>query len=148
LDLPPLEVNVPRPILRSLVLTAVSFLILAGCSDSGDGDNTTGNNSTSGGDIAVTVGSGTTPTYSWAGVGAFTISVTRTSDEGTVVWQIVSMSASDDILSPVTHGTVPTNAVATFTSETALTAGVEYAVSVARTTATETSGYGYAVFTP
>jgi hypothetical protein len=133
----------------AFVLASASFLILAGCGS--NDSNPAGNNNsggTTGGDIAITVGSGTNPTYTWAGVGVFTVSVTRVSDQGTVVWQIVSSMGQDDITSPVTHGTVPATALATFTTETTLTAGVEYAVTVGRTTATSTTGFGYKTFTP
>ena len=95
------------------------------------------------GGITITVGTGTTPTYSWDGGPVMALTVNYTSDPENPVWGIVTPN-EDGIESPVTHGTVPDGAIETFSEELELVAGEEYEVSVFRTDET----WGYAVFTP
>ncbi|MBZ0267308.1 hypothetical protein K8I85_04085 [bacterium] len=134
-----------RRLLTLFGALAMSALLLAGCGDDGD-DGMTGTTGNTGGtgNIAVTVGGGTTPTYSWAGGGVFSVTVVRTADPVTPVWGIVTPGA-DNITSPATHGTVPAGAVTTAMTENALTAGVEYRVTVSRINGTD---FGYTDFTP
>jgi len=119
----------------------VLLAALGGCSDGG-GDNLAGNGGT--GAIDITVGTGVRPTYTWSGEPAFSVSVVRTADPSTLVWSVVTPGL-DGIASPVTHGTVPSGAIQNAYSETTLTAGVEYRVSVTRISGSE---YGHVDFTP
>ncbi len=93
--------------------------------------------------ISITVGSGLTPTYSWTGGDAMSVSVMRTSDPATLVWGITT-PANDGISSPAIHGQVPAAAAQTATTEVVLTDGVEYRVSVVRITG---GGSGFTDFT-
>jgi len=105
----------------------LSALLLAGCnSDSGTNAGSNG-----GGDFTVTVGSGTTPQYSWDAGNAFSISVVRTAAPTTIIWGIATPGQSN-IPSPSGHNVVPAGAVPTAvgTAEQTLTAGVEYRVSI------------------
>lgn len=111
---------------RSLSLIAATFAIaLAGCTD--DLLNGPGN---SGGDFSISVGSGTTPTYSWSAGPAFSIDVVRTSNQTQVVWRITDPTDPRNIASPVRHGIVPTGAVESSGVERVLTPGVTYRVTV------------------
>jgi len=105
----------------------LSALLLAGCNKD-SGTNAGGNG---GGDFTVTVGSGTTPQYSWDAGNAFSISVVRTSEPTKIVWGIATPGQSN-IPSPSGHNVVPAGAVPTAvgTAEATLTAGVEYRVSI------------------
>ncbi len=116
----------------------VVFLIFfTGCSEDSNPANS------GGGDFEVTVGSGTTPQYSWSSGDAFSVSVVRTGAPTNIVWGIVTPGLSN-IASPATHGVTPSGAVPTSQVETALTAGVEYRVSVSLLD----SKIGYTDFTP
>jgi hypothetical protein len=103
----------------------------------GGGGGTSGN-------IAVTAGSGTHPQYSWAGGGVQSVSVFRTADPTTAIWQIVCSSGGDCLASPVTHGTTPANGLALVSTELTLTAGVQYRVIVYRSS----GDFGSADFIP
>lgn len=81
--------------------------------------------------IAITVGAGTTPQYSWDGGGVNSLIVNKSLDPETVSWTVGSL-AEDGIASPVTHGTYPDNSYG-FAMEEVLTAGVMYRVGVVRT---------------
>jgi hypothetical protein len=83
----------------------------------------------SGGDFDISVGSGTQPSYSWAGGPALEVSVTRTANQTLIVWGVNSPSAQN-IGSPVRHGTVPSGAIELSTRERTLAAGVQYRVTV------------------
>jgi hypothetical protein len=114
----------------------VAAAILSGC-----GSDSTGPSSTATGDFDITISSGTKPTYSWAGsTGAHSVSVVRVSAPTTIVWGI----ALGTITSPVTHGTIPANSFPTMVTETTLTAGVAYRVSITLTD----QKTGYKEFTP
>jgi hypothetical protein len=92
----------------------------------------TGGINGSGGDFSISVGSGTTPQYSWSSGPAFSIDVVRTSAQTIVVWRVTSPS-QPKISSPVRHGTVPAGALESSTSdppERILTPGVQYRVSI------------------
>ena len=84
-----------------------------------------------GANIAVAAETGLAPEYTWTGGAVSTLSVTRTSDPTTVVWGITTVG-NDGIASPLTHGTVDNGVIQTFSTESTLTAGVEYRVSVTR----------------
>ena len=83
----------------------------------------------SGGDFTLTVGSGTTPSYSWSTGPAFSLDVVRTSNQSVVVWRIAD-PINNAIQSPVTQGTRPSGALETTSTERVLTAGVQYRVTV------------------
>ena len=117
--------------LGAILALAVS---LAACGKS----TTDASNTSATGDFDITIGSGLHPTYTWPGGTAFSISVVRVSAGGTIVWG-VAKPGSMDIASPVTHGTVPSGAIATATTEATLTAGVAYRVSITR--ADQKTGY-------
>jgi hypothetical protein len=111
---------------RSLPLIAATLVIaLASCTD--DLLNGPGN---SGGDFSISVGSGTTPTYSWSAGPAFSIDVVRTSNQTQVVWRITDPTDPRNIGSPVRHGIVPNGAIESSTLERVLTPGVTYRVSI------------------
>lgn len=98
-------------------------------------DEGTTNPGTGGGgsSFTVTVGAGLNPQYSWTVGNAFSLSVVRTAAPTVIVWGLATPGANN-IASAVTHGTVPAGAVQTsFSStETTLSAGVSYRVSVSR----------------
>lgn len=108
-----------RHLLSALIILAFSF---AGCGDSNPANS-------GGGEFTVTVGSGATPQYSWSSGNAFSVSVMRTSAPTTIVWGLAT-PGQGNIASPATHGTTPAGSIQTSASETILTAGVEYRVSV------------------
>jgi len=83
----------------------------------------------SGGDFTISVGSGTTPSYGWSAGPAFSLDVVRTSNASVVVWRIAD-PINNNIQSPVTHGTRPSGAIETTSTERTLTAGVQYRVTV------------------
>lgn len=98
-------------------------MLVAGCTD----DITNGGNG-SGGDFAISVGSGTTPLYTWSAGPAFSLAVVRTSNQTNVVWRVTSTAGN--MASPVRQGTVPQGALESANSERTLTAGVQYRVSI------------------
>ena len=85
------------------------------------------------GSITVMAGTGLTPTYTWTGGDLFSVTVARTSAPAVPVWGVAATPAADNLASGVTHGTVPGGAIQTFSTETTLTAGIQYTVSVSRT---------------
>jgi len=117
----------------------ISVLLIIGCSD----DSTPTKSGGEGRDFTVTVSSGTTPQYSWASGDAFSVSVVRTATPTEIIWGIATPGQSN-IASPANHGVAPNGAVTTAQSETVLSAGVEYRVSVTLLN-TKT---GYTDFTP
>lgn len=98
------------------------------------------------GDFPVTVGAGTTPTYSWTDNGgkATSVSVARVAAPTTPVWAVTTAGA-DNLTSPITHGTVPGGATNTVNTEPTLTTGVQYRVTVTEVNGSRT---GFATFTP
>lgn len=118
-------------------------LLFAGCSndDSNPTNPGTGSNA-----IAITVGTGTSPQYSWSGGNVYSISIVRTSNPNTIVWGLAS-PGQNAIASPVKHGTgasMTSMIIETGTAERVLTAGVQYRVSVTRLDGTT----GWKEFTP
>jgi hypothetical protein len=109
---------------RTIMLTLALALALAGCTD-----DITGGDNGSGGDFAITVGSGATPTYTWASGPAFSIDVVRTSNETVVVWRVADPN-NRAIQSPARHGTVPQGAIELVGIERVLTPGVQYRVTI------------------
>ena len=116
--------------LKMFVILVLGGLLVVACGDSGT-EPEDNNNNTVNGDFTVTVGSGTTPQYSWNAGNAFSVSVVRTATPTTIVWGIAT-PGQGNIASPATHGATPGGAVPTAigTVETTLTSGVEYRVSV------------------
>ncbi|MFZ0389633.1 MAG: hypothetical protein WAN36_04165 [Calditrichia bacterium] len=106
-------------------------LFISACSDSKDDDKKNPTGPATQGDFAVTVSSGTTPNYSWSAGNVFSVSVVRTADPTVIVWGIATPGQAN-IASPAKHGVVPTGAIETAQTEKALTAGVEYRVSVTK----------------
>ncbi len=138
-----------RSVVRGLgAVVSGGLLLLAGaCSD----DNPTGGGGGgggTGGNITVTVTSGTAPAYSWTGGDVLTVSVTRTADPAVIVWGVLTTPPGDGIASPVTHGMVPSGTVQVSMApalEMTLTAGVTYTVNVVRENPV---GFGFIQFTP
>lgn len=103
----------------------------------------------SGSAFTITVGTGTTPTYTWSAGNAFSVTVVRTTAPGTNVWGISSPGQAL-IASPVTHGTVPSagsgtvGIIETAATEQTLTAGVAYRVTITRLN----GDTGFTEFTP
>ena len=118
-------------------------LLFISCSE----DNPAGggnNNSGGSGNITITVSGGTNPQYSWSGGNIFSVTVVRTSAPAVPVWGIVT-AGQDNIASAVTHGTTPGGAIQAFSTETTLSGGVQYRVTVARING---SDFGFTDFTP
>jgi len=97
-----------------------------------------------GGAISITVGSGTTPQYSWAGGNVTSVTLVRASNPSTPVWGIACNSGNDCISSPLTHGTVPPATTRFANTEPTLTTGIQYQVYVTR----QSGAAGYQTFTP
>lgn len=114
---------------QTLIVAALA-ITLASCTD----DLFTGPGS-SGGDFSISVGSGTTPQYSWSAGEAFSIDVVRTSNQTQVVWRITDPT-QPRIGSPVRHGTVPSGAIESGSGpggtaiERVLTPGIQYRVTI------------------
>jgi hypothetical protein len=108
---------------RISILVVAAAVFAVGCTD----DITNGGNG-SGGDFAISVGSGTTPLYTWSTGPAFSIAVVRTSNQTNVVWRVTSTAGT--MASPVRQGTVPQGALESANSERTLAAGVEYRVTI------------------
>jgi len=102
-------------LIRSAVATClVAVAAVAGCGS----DNATGSG---GGDISITVSSGTTPDYSWGGGNVYSLSIVRTAAPTTIVWGVVT-PASNGVASPTKHGTVATGVIRSANVEPTLTA--------------------------
>jgi hypothetical protein len=61
-----------------------------------------------GSDVTITVGGGTTPSYSWSGGRARSLTVQSSSGE--VFWQVETLSLQEGFASPVQHGVTPAGA--------------------------------------
>ena len=103
-----------------------------------------GNNNSGSGNIAITVSGGTNPQYSWSGGMVLNVTVVRTSIPSVPIWNIVAPGV-DNISAPVTHGTTPNGATQTVSTETTLSGGVQYRVTVTRI---NSSDFGFRDFTP
>jgi len=123
--------------MRRLGMLLVLATMLGACSS----EDSTGPDGNGGSQFAVTVSSGTRPTYSWPGGVAHSVSVMRVAAPTTIVWGIAN--PTQGIQSPATHGTVG-NAFQSGNAEPTLTAGVRYRVSVTR----QDSQTGWMEFTP
>ncbi|MCX6122672.1 MAG: hypothetical protein NTX44_13765 [Ignavibacteriales bacterium] len=133
-------------LLFGLVVVMVLSIFIGGCKkdDSSTPSSNDNSSQTQTGTITVDVGSGLTPTYTWAGGGVLQLNVTQVSGTAGLVWGIASNSGSNNIASPVTHGTVPSGTTQTTqgTAGRTLTAGASYTVTVMRSDGT----YGTASF--
>ncbi len=110
---------------RSLIFAFLAIVAATACSGGGGTSTEVG-----GGTVVVSASAGTTPTYSWTGPTAVTITVARAAAPSTAVWGI-SCPINRDIPSGSKHGVVPSDATVTATAEPVLTAGVKYRVTVA-----------------
>ena len=128
--------------IKHLMFVLCFSLLFISCSE--DNPAGTGNNNSGAGNITITVGSGTNPQYSWSGDNVFSVTVVRTSDPGTPIWGIAT-PGQDNIESPATHGVIPSVATQLFSTETTLSGGVQYRVTVARING---SDFGFTDFTP
>jgi len=90
----------------------------------------------------ITVGTGLTPEYSWPGLPLLALSVSRETAPLVGVWHVIA--GRTDVTPPVTQGTVPTEATALVTTETTLTADVQYRVTILRAG----GDVGFATFIP
>ena len=118
--------------MNALIVLIVATLVFAGCSKDSSPASNTPPPTTQTGTIAITVGGGLNPTYSWTGGGVVTLVVNQTSGTAGPVWGISSTAGANDIASPVTNGTVPASATEAFTTGRTLTAGASYMVQVVR----------------
>lgn len=121
-------------------------LLFTSCDDKKNNTTTNPNPNPSTGNITVNVSAGVNPQYSWSGANIFSLSVVRQSDPTNIVWGCTTPGL-DNIASPVTQGTLPAGSIQTslMNTETTLTAGVAYRVSVSRING---SDFGYTDFTP
>jgi hypothetical protein len=140
-----------------LLLAASSCGFLGGSIDSSpDTDLNVGGNGNNNNDddddnnqddnaFVVSASAGTTPTYTWEGGDAHSVSVVRADNPANIVWAVAFLGITDGIESGVVHGEVPAGSVEGIRNEAVLTPGVEYRVSVARDNGTEV---GWVEFTP
>jgi hypothetical protein len=81
--------------------------------------------------MVVAASAGTTPTYSWNGATAVSISVAQTSAPTVEVWGIANTDTRN-IPSGTRHGQIPAGAVETTATQRVLTAGLHYRVTIVR----------------
>ena len=115
-----------------VILLVLAVVFAFNCKKSSTDEDEGGNgDGTSGGSISITIGSGMTPGFSWAGGGVTSITV---NEKGTtnIFWSVTT-PMSDGISSPVTYGTTPSGAVQV--SNTPLESGKTYTVTAVRTNA-------------
>ncbi len=124
-----------------LISSLTIIMLFNGCKKDENNPVDTGNTQTS--QIAITIGSGTKPQYSWSGGNVFSLSIVRTANQTVVVWGLAT-PGQNGITSPITNGTAPTGSVETAGTERTLTAGVQYRVSISRLDGT----IGFKEFTP
>ena len=125
-----------------ILISSVTVLMLfGGCKKDENNPVDTGNTKTS--QIAITIGSGTKPQYSWSGGNVFSLSIVRTANQTVVVWGLAT-PGQNGIASPITNGTVPAGSVETAVTEKTLTLGVQYRISISRLDGT----IGFKEFTP
>jgi len=106
----------------------LALVPLAGCSDSNDPAGPGGAS-----DFNVSVGSGVTPAYTWSTGAAASVSVVRVAAPTVIVWGLADpfyQLGQANLTSPVSHGSVKTGTVTSFSEEPTLTAGVQYRVIV------------------
>lgn len=101
----------------------VCIIALTGCTDVLPPDGG------SSGPFSITVGTGTRPSYSWTAGPAFRVEVTRVENPIIPVWAVAN-TATQNIASPVTHGTIPSGSLELVDTEKVLTAGVRYRVTI------------------
>lgn len=123
----------------ALAISVLSLILFLGCAK----DSPTNSNQGAGGDFTIIIGPGTAPEYSWTVGNAFSVTVVRTATPTTIVWGLAT-PGQNGLTSPVTHGSVQSGAIETSATEPALTAGVEYRVSVTRLD----GSFGFTDFTP
>ena len=121
---------------HALGRTSLLILVAMGCTSSGTDPESTA--------IAITVGPGTTPVYSWSGGNLWSLYVTRVDSPSVVIWGINTDCCRDAIPSPTTHGTVPTGTTQHPSPQIVLTEGVTYTVYASRLY----GGTGVRLFTP
>jgi hypothetical protein len=124
-----------------LISPVTILLLISSCKKDENNPVDTGNTQTS--QIAITIGSGTKPQYSWSGGNVFSLSIVRTANQTVVVWGLAT-PGQNGIATPITNGTAPTGSVETAGTERTLTAGVQYRVSISRLDGT----IGFKEFTP
>lgn len=128
-------------VIRLVLVAVLVALVIGGCKKNEDNPADAGNTQTS--QIAITIGSGTRPQYTWGGGNVFSVSIVRTANQTVVVWGLAT-PGQNGVASPITKGTAPTGSVETAVTERTLTAGVQYRVSISRLDGTT----GFKEFTP
>ncbi|MGZ8376652.1 MAG: hypothetical protein ACXWZS_13995 [Gemmatirosa sp.] len=116
----------------------LGLLLVAGCSS----DATSPDGQGDGSAFDITISNGVTPTYTWPGGPAHSVSIMRVSAPTTIVWGVAHPQQA--LPSPVTHGTTSNGALTTMATEARLTAGVRYRVSITR----QDTRTGWKEFTP
>ncbi|MFH0991287.1 MAG: hypothetical protein V1799_14870 [bacterium] len=112
-----------------LISSIIVLLLIGGCKKDENNPADAGNTQAS--QIAITIGSGTKPQYSWSGGNVFSLSIVRTTNQTVVVWGLAT-PGQNGIASPVTNGTTPAGSVETAVTERTLTVGVQYRISISR----------------
>ncbi len=107
-------------------------MVLSGCLGLSNGDELIPAEASGAPTNYIQVGTGTKPTYSWQVGNISQLFVVRVDDPLNPVWGVNSIGATDIIASPITHGQDITdpNLQTISTTETTLTAGVEYRVTI------------------
>jgi hypothetical protein len=108
-------------------------LILTGCLGLSNGSELIPPQASGPAPTEITVGSGTTPTYSWQIGNVSSVFVVRTSNPNVPIWGINAQGAADIIPSPQVQGTTTfsnPNFQLMSSAELTLTAGIEYRVSI------------------
>jgi hypothetical protein len=125
--------------MRGWILPAVlaAGVLSAACDRGGSPVQVIGGGSS----LTITVGSGTTPSYSWSGGRARSLTVQ--SPSGELFWQVEALSFQEGFASPAQHGVTPVGARAV-TAARALQPGVVHTATIVGVDGTQ----GLRTFTP
>jgi hypothetical protein len=139
-----------------IIVAALAAFVLASCettnsstdilpnNNNNNGGNNGGNNQGDESAFDVFASAGLTPTFTWEGGGAHSVSIVRADNPANIQWSVAFLGLTDGIASGVTYGEVPGGSVQAV-APVALQAGVEYRVSVARSA---DNTVGWVEFTP
>jgi hypothetical protein len=122
---------------RVWTVVAAACLVALGCEDGGNPVQVIGG----GAGVLVVVGNGSTPSYSWSGGRARSLSVQSSSGE--VFWQVEALSLQEGFAPPAQHGITPVGA-RVVTPARALQPGIVHNATVVTVDGTQ----GTRTFTP